>query len=135
MGNRRHGRNGFLYAAIASGGSAEPVFFINKWTFGGATDYVDVTAFGDTNKVNVSGLPDASLTFSGFWSDDGNDLYTASQDGVARKMYLYPDKTNKPNTYWYGSMFFDFSSSGGTGEAIAVSGTGKASGAISRNVA
>lgn len=135
MGSRRHGRNGFLYAAIASGGTAEPVFFLNKWTIDFKTDKVEVTSFGDTNKTYAAGLPDSSGSFSGFWTDDCNDLYTAAQDGVGRKFYLYPDKSNKPNTYWFGTGLFDFSQAGGTAEAVSASGTFVAASAISRNAA
>ena len=59
---RLHGRSGRLYAGIASAGTAEPITFLNSWSFDASTDDVDVTAFGDTNKTYVSGLPD----FKGF---------------------------------------------------------------------
>lgn len=132
---RRHGRNGFLYASIASGGTAEPVFFLNQWSIDFKTARTDVTAFGDDNMVYVAGLPDAQGSFSGFWSDDSNDLYTAAQDGVARKFYLYQDKANKPATYFFGTAFFDFSEAGGTDAAVTVSGTFAAATSIKRNAA
>ncbi len=135
MGNRRHGRNGFLYASVASGGTAEPLFFLKTWSIQFNTDQTDVTAFGDGNKVYVAGLPDGKGSFSGFWSDDSNDMFTAATDGVARKFYLYADKANKPNTYWFGTAFFDFSAGGDVGAAVTVSGNMTAAGTWSRNAA
>ena len=65
---RQHGRRGRLYVGIASdSAAAEPVAYLSKWSIGFSTDNVDVTANGDTNKVYVAGLPDASGSFSGFY--------------------------------------------------------------------
>lgn len=129
---RAHGRNGALYAAISSGGTAQPVAFLSAWTFASTSDRVDVTAFGDSNKTYVAGLPDASGSFEGFWDSDGVDLYTASQDGVARKFYLYPDRSNYPTDYWYGTAFFDFEAAGGVTDAVTVSGSWSAASTIAR---
>ena len=57
---RLHGRNGRVYLALASGGTAEPLAFQAKWSMNFSTDKAEVTALGDTNKVYVAGLPDAS---------------------------------------------------------------------------
>jgi hypothetical protein len=128
---RIHGKSGRLYAAIASGGSAEPIAFLNKWTIDFSTDKADVTAFGDTNKVYVSGLPDASGSFGGWYDDATAQLYTASQDGVSRKFYLYPSNATT-GQYWYGTALFDFSVSSGVGDAVAVSGNWNAAAAITK---
>lgn len=129
--SRLHGRSGRLYVNITSGGTAEPIAFLNKWTINFTTDKVDVTAFGDTNKVKVSGLPDATGSYAGFYDDSTAQLYTASQDGVARKFYLYPSNSNTAQ-YWYGTALFDFSADGGVSDAIAVSGSFDAAGAITK---
>jgi hypothetical protein len=127
---RIHGRKGRLYAAIASGGSAEPIAFLNAWSINFETDKADVTAFGDGNKVYTSGLPDAAGTFAGFFDDSTEQLYTAAQDGVARKFYLYPNTDTAQ--YWYGTALFDFSVSAGVGDAVTVSGSWAAASAISK---
>lgn len=128
---RLSGKNGLLYAAITSGGQAEPIAFINSWSMSFATEKEDVTAFGDTNKVYVSGLPDASGDFAGFYDDATNQLYTAAVDGVSRRFYFYPDRTT-PAKYWHGSGIFDFavrqSSSGG----VTISGSWAATSAVHR---
>jgi hypothetical protein len=87
---RIHGRSGRLYAGIASSGTAEPIAFLNSWSVDFSSDDVEVTSFGDTSKVYVSGLPDVAGTFAGFYDDATAQMYTAAVDGVARKFYLYP---------------------------------------------
>ena len=102
------GRNARLYLAIASNGSAEPIASISKFTISGATDRYDATAFGDTTKVYVSGLPDASGSFSGIYDTAVNATFVAAQDGIARKFYFYPDVVGAPTQYYFGTGFFDF---------------------------
>lgn len=104
---RIHGRNGRAYLGLASGGVAEPVAFLNSWSISFAVDKAEVTAFGDTNKVYVAGLPDASGDFSGFYDDATVQTYTAATDGVARKFYLYPSTSNNAQ-YFFGTVLPDF---------------------------
>jgi hypothetical protein len=120
---RRHGRNSRLYVDLSGSGAASPVPFLTNVNLDFSTDTVDVTAFGDNNKVYVVGLPDASGTYSGWYDDDTDQLFDAALDGVARKFYWYPDVANKPGQYFYGTAFFDFSASSGVSDAIAISGS------------
>lgn len=126
---RLHGREGRLYVALASGGTAEPVAFQTNWSLSFAVENVDVTAFGDTNKVYVAGLPDASGSYSGFYDDATSQLYTAATDGVARKFYLYTNK-NLATQYFFGTAFFDFSVETAVDGAVAVSGDFQAASSI-----
>ncbi len=119
---RFHGRNARLYVALAAGGSASQVAYLDKIDMQNSTDKPEVTAFGDANKTYVAGLPDDKGSFSGAADIAGADLYTAARDGIARKTYIYPDITNAPGTYWFTTAFFDFSTS------LAVSDAGKISG-------
>lgn len=119
---RFHGRNARLYAAIASGGTATPVVFLSKIDMQNTTDKADATAFGDTNKVQLAGLPNDQGSYSGFQDIAGADFYTAARDGVARKFYLYPDVQNAPGTYWFGTAFFDIAFSWDVAAASATSG-------------
>ena len=115
---RRHGRNGRVYMSLASGGTAEPVAFIKSFSFNANTDKADVTAFGDSGKVYVAGLPDSSGQF-GFWYDDATvQSYTAAVDGIARKFYLYPDTVNAAGQYWFGTIFPDFAITSAVDAAI-----------------
>lgn len=103
------GRNARLYLAIASNGTAEPIASIGKFTLSGATERFDATAFGDTTKVYVSGLPDSSGSFSGIYDTTVNATFAAAQDGVARKWYFYGDTIGAVTQYFFGTGFFDFS--------------------------
>lgn len=106
---RIHGRNGQLYVGIASSAAAaEPFPFASKWSLNFTTDREDVTAFGDSNKVYVAGLPDASGSFEGYYDDATAQAFTAATDGEARNCYFYPTTPTTAGPYWYGTAFFDF---------------------------
>ncbi len=125
------GRNGRLYAGIGSAGTAEPIAFLNKWTLNFATDKIEVTAFGDTTKVYVAGLPDCQGDYAGFYDTATAQLYTAATDGVARKFYLYPDNTTTTQ-YWFGTGIFDFTVTGDVGSSVDISGSLAAASAVSK---
>ncbi len=116
-------RNARLFLNQTSGGSAEPVAFISSFEINAATDRFDVTAFGDTAKAYVAGLPDASGSFNGWYDTDTNQTYTAGVDGLARKMYFYPDFTGTPGEYFFGTAFVDFAAQFDVGGAASISGT------------
>ena len=117
---RLAGRSGRLYVSITSGGTAEPISYLNQWSINFATDNIDVTAMGDTHKVYVSGLPDCSGSYAGFYDDATAQTYTAAVDGVARKFYLYPNAATA--SYWFGTALFDFSLSSDVSGAPSISG-------------
>lgn len=120
---RVHGRNGQLYVGISgTSSSAESIAFIKSWSIDFSTDDVDVTAFGDSNKVTVSGLPSATGSFSGFYDDATAQLYTAASDGGARRFYLYPKTPSTAGPYWFGTATFDFSVETPVDGAVTVSG-------------
>jgi hypothetical protein len=128
---RIHGRNGALYVALTSGGSAEPLAFTKSWSIDFATDRQDVTAFQDGTKVYVAGLPDASGSFSGFYDDATGQTFQSAVDGLARKFYLYPT-TSTATTYFWGTAFFDFSVTTDVAGAAEVSGTFSAASSITK---
>jgi hypothetical protein len=119
--SRIAGRNGRLYVAITSVGTAEPIAFLDKWTLKFTTAKVDVTAFGDTTKTYVSGLPDCQGDVTGFYDNATAQLYTAATDGISRKFYLYPDNTNT-GQYWFGTAIFDFNVDATVNGAVAITG-------------
>jgi hypothetical protein len=116
------GRSGRLYANITSAGTAEPIAFLTNWSLASTTNKLKVTAFGDTNEVYVSGLPDAQGAFTGWYDNATAQLYTAATDGVARKMYLYPDNSLTTQYFW-GTAIFDFSIDIGVNDAATISGS------------
>lgn len=127
---RYHGRKGRLYLGLASDtATAEPVAYLREWSVSFATDRVDVTAFGDTNKVYVAGLPDASGDYAGFWDNATAQMYTAAVDGLARKFYLY-QSTDLNTEYMFGTAFFDFSMAGSVDAAVTISGSWQAASSV-----
>lgn len=117
---RIHGRNGRVYMALASGGTAEPVAFLKSWSINFATDKHEVTAFGDANKIYVSGLPDAQGDFAGYYDDATAQTYTAATDGIARAFYLYPN-TNTTSQYFWGTILPDMKVQGDVGGSVDIS--------------
>jgi hypothetical protein len=126
---RIHGRNGRVYLNLTSGGTAEPVAFLNSWSLSFQVDKQEVTAFGDANKIYVAGLPDASGEFSGFYDDATVQTFTAASDGVARKFYLYPSTTNNAQYFW-GTIFPDFSVNAAVAGAAEISSSWNAASTI-----
>lgn len=130
--SRFAGRNGRVYVALTSGGSASPMPLIAKWSYKAATDRFEATVMGDPNKIYVSGLPDASGDFSGFMDNATAQTYTAAVDGLARNMYIYPDVTNTPTLYFYGQGLLDFNVDGDVGGVVGLSSTWSAASAWGR---
>lgn len=124
------GRNGALYAEVTPG-NAIPIAFLNQWTLNAQSNRTDVTAFGDTSLVYVQGLPDAQGTYAGFYDNATVQTYTAAADGLARKIYLYPDRT-QTGVYWFGTAFFDYSIDTSADGAVTISGSWAAATPIQR---
>jgi hypothetical protein len=129
--SRIHGRKGRIYLAIASGGTAEPLPFFAKWTINHTTDKAEVTAMGDDNKIYVSGMPDATGSFSGFYDDATAQTYTAAIDGIARKFYLYPS-TLTNTQYWFGTILVDMTAGGGVDGPVTVEANWNAASTVSK---
>lgn len=118
---RQAGRRGRIYMGIASDtATAEPLPFQASWSLNMSTDKIEVTAMGDSTKVYVAGIPDASGDFKGFWDDATVQTYTAATDGLPRKFYLYPN-ISSAGTYWWGTVLPDFSASSEVAGAVQVS--------------
>ncbi|MFA5053512.1 MAG: hypothetical protein WC565_05615 [Parcubacteria group bacterium] len=126
-----HGKNGLVYVSPSGTGVAVSVGGLSEWSLDMAVDTVEVTAFGDTNKTYVVGLKDLKGSFSGFWDDAVDTLFTATDSGEAVRMYLYPNST-AITKYWYGTAFTDISVSTGVSAAVAVSGNFTAASAWGR---
>jgi hypothetical protein len=125
-------RKGVIYLSTSGSGSASAVIGLNKWTLDQTTDKIDVTAFGDTNKTYVQGLPDIKGTFSGFWDDTETKPGTgaSSTDGV--KLYLYPS-SDAATKYKCGPAWLDLSFDVSVSGAVAVNGSFVANGSWSNS--
>lgn len=132
---RSHGRNGAVYLGATNGAAASPVTFQASWSISMTVAKQDVTAFGDGNLIYVAGLPDASGDFSGFWDDATSQTYIAATDGLSRNMYLYPNITADPNTYFFGTVLPDFAMDGAVGGAVTTKTTWNAASRVQRYTA
>lgn len=104
---------------------------MSAWTLDAATDKVEVTAFGDPNKVYVQGLKDLKGTISGWWDSADDSLFDAADSADGLKLYLYPAST-AATLYWYGPAFIDASINVSATGAVSVTGNYVASGAWGR---
>ena len=132
---RRHGRNAQIYLGLTTGAAAVPLPFQASWTLNKNVDKAEVTAFGDPNKIYVSGLPDASGDFGGFMDAGTSQTYVAASDGLPRNFYLYWDAVNDPSSYFYGVVLPDFSVDGAIGGPVNFKATWNAAGPIVRYTA
>ena len=116
---RQAGRNARIYFGHASGAEASPLAYQAEWTINFGTPKIDVTAFLDRNKVTVNGMPEATGGFNGFYDDTTNQTYTAAVDGLARKLYLYPN-ANLATRYFFGTVNADVNFGGSVAGAVTV---------------
>ena len=126
-------RKGAIYLGTAAAGVATNLSAMAEWNLDGTTDKIDVTSFGDANMVRLQGLPDRKGTFSGFWDDTETKLFAAAASAGAVNMYLYPDVTDKPTSYFYGPAWVDFSMNASVKDAVKVTGNFVAGGSWGSN--
>lgn len=136
---RIHGRHGEV--ALTDSSPAVVLGSISKWNMSQARDYVNVTAFGDPNKVWIPGLKDISGQISFFHDlEDGSPssgeseaLFLATEGDVPVELRLTPS-TLAPTHNWEGPAYLDLSNIDvDVNGAVTGTSTFKASGAWSRN--
>ena len=127
MGNPYHAKAAVVYMSTSGTGDASELIGCTEWTLDMSTDTVEVTAFGDSNKTYVQGLPDISGTLAGFVRDDETKWFGAqgSTDGV--KLYLYFSRQT-PGRYAYGTAWFSLSLNNTVSSANEISGNFTAKG-------
>lgn len=93
---RLHGKTGQVYmdADGASPYAYTLLSDLNEWTLDMKTDRVEVTAFGDTNKRRVAGLPDFSGTIGGFWNAANVAYVDAVLAGIPVQLKLVPNSAD-----------------------------------------
>ena len=121
-----HGKSGAVYMST-SGSATASIVTLRAWSLEMATERVDTTSFGASNKTSVQGLPDVSGQLSGFWDDTEDTLYDASRSSDGVKLYLYPSSL-VPTKYWYGLANVDFNIDNAVDQAVTISGTFAAAG-------
>jgi hypothetical protein len=94
-----------------------------QWTLDASRDDIDMTMFGDANKVTFKDLPNFTGDFEGVFDDGETTVFAASESDAAVRMYLYPDHTNLAGRYWYGTAHVDYSIDTQVDDKVMVSGT------------
>lgn len=100
---------------------------MNKWKLDLKTDKINVTSFGDTNKVYVPGMKDISGSLSGFWNSSNVALFDAAEADSPGFLELAPN-SQEPTFHWQGPAYMDASIDCNVEGAPAVSGTFMAAG-------
>jgi len=116
----KHGRKGAIYVGATNGAAAVALSGKTKWSVNFSTDFVETTAFGDTSKTYLAGLPDGTVAFEGFYNFGADALFTAASDGLARNFYLYPDSSDT-TTYFFGTGVIDVNLDVAVGDAVKIS--------------
>jgi hypothetical protein len=104
---RAAGKNGAVYVSPSGSTTPSPVLNLTKWTIDRSTGTIEVTSFGDSNKVYLQDLPDLKGTLTGFWDSAVDPLYVAGSAADGTNMYLYPDRLNSPQHYDYGPAWLN----------------------------
>lgn len=131
---RMHGSHGSVEMG-SPGSPTTSIASLNAWSLSMARDRVDVTAFGDTNKQYVQGLPDIKGTFGGFYDhaagspDTGNAavLFDAAEGSTAVLLKLFPSSLDA-TSYWSGEAYIDASIDVSATGAVTISGSFVAAG-------
>lgn len=88
----KSGRNGSVMYDPA-GVTPVALIALKEWKASFKTDYIDVTCFGDVNKVKVPGLPDIAGSGAGFWDSTNVVLFAAASATTPGKLKLVPNTT------------------------------------------
>lgn len=120
---RTPGRFGRIYLGATTSAAASPIAATRSWTIDAQSEQYDATAQGDTSKTYGAGLPGGSGSFEAFYEPGSyaGDVFTAARDGLARKLYAYPDATDN-SKYWFCTAFVSASVSSDVGGMTTVSG-------------
>ena len=111
-------------------GGATPIAVanLNKWDLNLATDKIDVTAFGDTNKTYVQGLPDIKGAIAGFWDSSDTSIFDVALGTVACALKLLPSSLDA-TTFFSGKAWLDAQISVDSKGAVTIGGNFVAAGA------
>lgn len=95
---------------------------LSTWTLEMTRDRVDVTAFGDRNKVRVTGLPDFSGTLGGWWSPDSSPAFFGVVLGDDPVFMRLVPSTEDPTNYFQGLGNLDGSINVAVNGGVSISG-------------
>jgi hypothetical protein len=102
------GRNGLVKwdATPTSPTNQQSIASINAWKLSLKTDYEDVSAFGDSNKVFIPGLRDLSGTIAGFWNSSDVTLVQASNQSTPGFLELIPNSDSDEAWFTFSGLAY-----------------------------
>jgi hypothetical protein len=112
-------------------GTPVEIVSLNNFKLSLKTDKIDVTCFGDLNKVYVPGMKDISGSVSGFWNSEDVTLVEAADAETPGLLKLVPNST-EPTFFWSGLAYMDADIDTSVDGAPALSGTFMAAGPWTR---
>lgn len=125
---RIHGSRGSVLMDPAGGTVYVAVASLNDWSLDMSRDKVDVTAFGDTNKQSVIGLPDFKGSFGGFWDATTSPvIFDAILGTIAVGLKLVMDTAASTN-FFSGLAYLDGNIKVSANGAVTVGGSFVAAG-------
>lgn len=128
MAGRKHGYKGEVKMDPTGGSTLATVADLNAWTLDMARDQQDVSAFGDTNKQYVLGLPDVKGTYGGWWNSASSPaLFQVAKGDVPVMLNLVPSR-DEPTFFFAGLAYLDASIDVNSGGGISISGNFVAAG-------
>ena len=121
---RIHGKRGAVEMDETSPFATHtPVADISAFTLNLTTEKVPVTAFGDTNVVKVTGLPDFAGTLAGWWNEDTTPrIFDVVLAGLPVGLKLIPDSAS-PTFHFLGLAYIDGSIDVSATGAVSFAGT------------
>jgi hypothetical protein len=130
--NRMTGSHGQIKIDTTGVGTTmTTVASMNAWTLNMARDKVEVTAFGDTNKVYVQSLMDIKGTLGGWFDSDELKIFDVAIGEIAAYLNLVPSTLNA-TMFWKGPAWLDSAIDVKSNGAITVASNFVASGPWSR---
>jgi hypothetical protein len=121
---RQHGSNGQVLIDPAGGTSYVAVASLNSWTLDATRDRAEVTAFGDTNKTWVQGLPNFAGSLGGFWDPTTTPtaIFDVAFGDTAVGLKLIPSSLT-PTAFFSGLAYIDAGINVSSSGAITISGS------------
>ena len=115
----------------ASPGTPVVIASIKNFKLSLKTDKIDVTCFGDENKVYVPGMKDISGSTDGFWNSADTTLVEAADAATPGLLKLVPNST-EATFFWSGLAYMDAEIDTSVDGAPALTSTFSAAGPWSR---
>jgi hypothetical protein len=119
---RRHGSLGDVLMDPTGGATSVRVASLNNWTLDLGREQVDVTAYGDPNRIYVQSLPDIKGTLGGWWEALASRvLFDAAMGDVPVTLKLVPS-TLDATTFFTGLAYLSASIEVPADGAVSISG-------------